>query len=191
MTTAPPQTLNLSSLLSLLSLDGAYHLGFSFLYGMSVWVTFFGGVIAFKTLPRQQFGALQHRTFPIYFNLSIAITTGLLAAWTLKNPSIISRYTEFGAPDVTQAYALATILVAQALNSLVIGPVTSSTMFARHKLEKEEGKAYNEEGVSEKMKALNKKFARLHGYSSLANLTSVIALTFHGLWVGNYGLPAH
>ena len=35
------------------------------------------------------------------------------------------------------------------------------------------------------MKALNKTFARLHGVSSLANMTSFIALLFHGLYIGN------
>lgn len=41
------------------------------------------------------------------------------------------------------------------------------------------------------MKALNKKFGSLHGISSLANMTSVIALGFHGLWIGNYGLQGY
>jgi hypothetical protein len=61
-------------------------------------------------------------------------------------------------------------------------------MFQRHKLEKEEGKNYNEPGVSAQMRALNAKFGMLHGISSLANLVAVIALTFHGLWIGSYGL---
>lgn len=79
-------------------------------------------------------------------------------------------------------------------------------MFKRHRLEKEEGKAYNEPGVcltlvmrqrvvtdnrqpqvSGKMKALNKTFAQLHGVSSLANLTAFLAVLFHGLYIGNVG----
>jgi hypothetical protein len=59
-------------------------------------------------------------------------------------------------------------------------------MFQRHKLEREEGKSYNEVGVSDKMKALNKSFGMLHGVSSLLNLSAVLALGFHGLvssWV--------
>lgn len=78
-------------------------------------------------------------------------------------------------------------------------------MFKRHRLEKEEGKAYNEPGVSpfrpvhqarslndpcvlqvsDQMKQLNKTFAQLHGLSSLANLTAFFALAFHGLYIGN------
>lgn len=79
-------------------------------------------------------------------------------------------------------------------------------MFQRHKLEKAEGKSYNEAGVSpclqilgvsvtkfrlqvsDEMKALNRKFAKLHGYSSLANLAAVLAAAFHGLWIGSKGL---
>ena len=38
------------------------------------------------------------------------------------------------------------------------------------------------------MKALNSKFSRLHGISSLLNLSANIALVFHGLWVGTKGL---
>lgn len=81
-------------------------------------------------------------------------------------------------------------------------------MFQRHKLEKEEGKAYSDEGVSnyfrisanrhctltcypkvsDAMKALNRKFSQLHGWSSLANLYAFLAAAFHGLWIANYGL---
>lgn len=61
-------------------------------------------------------------------------------------------------------------------------------MFQRHRLEKEEGKNYNEPGVSAQMKALNAKFGMLHGISSLDNLGAIVALTLHGLWIGSYGL---
>jgi hypothetical protein len=42
--------------------------------------------------------------------------------------------------------------------------------------------------VSEAMKKLNRKFGALHGWSSLLNLGVVVALGFHGLWLGTYGL---
>ncbi|KAG1885662.1 hypothetical protein F4604DRAFT_1878310 [Suillus subluteus] len=175
------EVLSLTSLLGTLSPKGVYILGFGWLYGMSVWVSFFGGIIALRALPRHQFGALQHKTFPIYFSSSI----GLSSAFPLR-------------ADVAQAYVLGTVIALQSCNQLVVGPMTSrqvecsytnvSTMFQRHKLEKEEGKDYNEPGVSSQMKALNAKFGMLHGISSLANLGAVIALTCHGLWIGSYGL---
>lgn len=42
--------------------------------------------------------------------------------------------------------------------------------------------------VSADMKALNRRFGKLHGISSLANLVAVIALGFHGVWIGNVGV---
>jgi len=69
--------------------------------------------------------------------------------------------------------------------------LTSQTMFQRQKLEKEEGKLYNEAGVSADMKTLNRRFGMLHGVSSLANLGAVIALGFHGLWIGNMGVKGY
>jgi hypothetical protein len=41
------------------------------------------------------------------------------------------------------------------------------------------------------MKTLNRRFAMLHGISSLANLSAVIALLFHGLWIGNAGVKGY
>jgi hypothetical protein len=82
-------------------------------------------------------------------------------------------------------------------------------MTQRNKLEKEEGKLYSEPGVritdviqpvdffhdysqvSDRMKSLNARFAYLHGLSSLANLVAVIALGFHGLWIGNFGVKVY
>jgi hypothetical protein len=54
-------------------------------------------------------------------------------------------------------------------------------MFERHKQEKSEGKTYSEAGISDEMRALNKRFGMLHGISSLLNLQAVLALGFHGL----------
>ncbi|KAI0651559.1 hypothetical protein C8Q79DRAFT_933995 [Trametes meyenii] len=180
-------TLSWSSFTALFNAQGLYQVVYAALFGSTLWVTFIGGTIAFKTLPRQQFGTLQHRTFPIYFIISIALSSGLLALWTYSHPAVRTRYLEYTDGDVAQAYVLVTVLLNQAANHSVIGPLTSKTMFKRHKLEKAEGKAYNEPGVSADMKALNKAFAQLHGISSLANLTAFLALLFHGLWIGTNG----
>jgi len=185
---AKVETLTFTSLLSLLSPKGLYLVGYAWLFGMSLWVTFFGGVIAFKALPRQQFGALQHKTFPIYFVISMILSSSLLGFWTFSHPAVTTQYLRPNVADVAQGYALASVIVSHAFNYFIVGPLTSKTMFQRHKLEKEEGKAYNEFGVSEEMKSLNKKFGMLHGISSLANMGSFIALGFHGLWIGNRGL---
>ncbi|KAF9458358.1 hypothetical protein BDZ94DRAFT_1173849 [Collybia nuda] len=185
------EVLTLHSIISLVSPHGLYLVGYAWLFGMSLWISFFGGVIAFKALPRQQFGNLQHKTFPIYFVISIIISSFLLGFWTISHSNVITHITRPNVADVAQAYALASVLLCQAFNYFVIGPLTSRTMFKRHKLEKDEGKAYNAEGVSLEMKALNRKFGMLHGISSLANLGAVIALGFHGLWIGNAGLKGY
>lgn len=102
------------------------------------------GVIAFKSLrestsptgystlltllspiARQQFGNLQHKTFPIYFGISIALSTGLLGLWTYSHPQVLEHATNPQVADVAQAYTLAGIALAQLTNQLVIGPLTS------------------------------------------------------------------
>lgn len=89
---------------------------------LAYWLT---GTIAFKTLPRQQFGTLQHRTFPIYFAISIALSSGLLALWTLNHPLVLTHYLQPSVADVAQAYALGAVVLSQAANQFVIGPLTS------------------------------------------------------------------
>jgi hypothetical protein len=49
-------------------------------------------------------------------------------------------------------------------------------MNERHKVEREEGKSYNEPGISDRMKALNKRFGIAHGCSSLINMVIVLSL---------------
>jgi len=188
---AKAQILTIGSLLSLANPHSLYVLAYSWLFGMSLWITFFGGVIAFKTLPRQQFGTLQHKTFPIYFVLSMSISSLLLALWTFNHPDVVTYITRPNVADVAQAYALGNVILCQGFNYFIIGPWTSSVMFQRHRLEKEEGKVYNEPGVSSNMKSLNRKFGMLHGVSSLANLGAVIALGFHGLWIGQAGVKGY
>ncbi|KIY48939.1 hypothetical protein FISHEDRAFT_42378, partial [Fistulina hepatica ATCC 64428] len=137
---------------------------------------------------RHQFGALQHRVFPAYFLSSITLSFGLLSAYVYKHPGVAASLADPLDAEVAQAYTIGSVLLFQGVNWAVIGPLTSSIMFKRQKLEKEEGKVYTDPGVSEEMKALNRRFAAMHGYSSLANLVSFIALAFHGLWIGTYGL---
>jgi len=182
------QNITISSISQLFTIKGAYFIGYSWLFGMSLWVTFFGGVIAFRTLPRQQFGTLQHRTFPVYFLISVLVSSGLLGFWTISHPDVVPNIWNPAVANVLQAYTLASVLIAQAINYFIIGPLTTKTKFQRQKLEKAEGRTYDEPGVSVEMKALNSRFSQFHGISSLANLCAVVALGFHGLWIGNIGI---
>jgi len=185
------EKLSLSTVADLFSVDGTYMLLYSFLFGTSVWVNFFGGVIAYRALPRAQFGILQHRTFPVFFRSSEIASSILLLLWTLSHPDVASNWYKPNVADVAQAWALASVLLAQGANDWVLGPLTSKTMFQRQRLEKSEGKNYNDQGVSAEMKALNKRFGALHGASTLLSLGAVFALGFHGLWLGNVGLRGY
>ena len=49
-------------------------------------------------------------------------------------------------------------------------------MNERHKVEREEGKKYNDPDISDQMKALNKRFGIAHGCSSLINMVVTLAL---------------
>ncbi|KAF8225829.1 hypothetical protein L208DRAFT_1304846 [Tricholoma matsutake] len=186
------EILTLSSLPSLLiSPHSLYLVGYAWLFGMSLWVSFFGGVFAHKALPREHFLNLQHKIFPIYFVISVILSASLLVLWTFSHPDVMTHITRPNVADVAQAYVLVIPLFCQSLNYFVIGPLTSKTMFRRHRLEKEEGKTYNEPGVSAEMQGLNRRFGMLHGVSSLANLGAVIALGFHGLWIGHAGVKGY
>ncbi|KAL9715817.1 hypothetical protein Ac2012v2_000259 [Leucoagaricus gongylophorus] len=185
------EPLTLSSIVSLVNSDGVYLLGYAWAFGMAVWVTFFAGIIAFKTLPRQQFGALQHKVFPVYFVQTIVLSSALLTKWIYSHPDVTTYITKPWIVDVAQVYLLGSVLIAQGANYFIVGPMTSRTMFARHKLEKEENKQYNDPAASTEMKALNRRFGSLHGISSLANLIAVIALGFHGLWIGKAGIKGY
>jgi len=68
--------------------------------------------------------------------------------WTLSHPDVLTNWYKPVIADVAQAWCLGTVLAAQGANDWVVGPLTSKTMFERQKLEKEEGKNYNDSGVS-------------------------------------------
>ncbi len=52
-------------------------LTFATIYGSSLWVTFVSGIILSKNIPRQQFGFVQSRMFPVYLRV-VAAGEGLL-----------------------------------------------------------------------------------------------------------------
>ncbi|KAE9410694.1 hypothetical protein BT96DRAFT_961468 [Gymnopus androsaceus JB14] len=158
---AKVEELTVASVLNLFSYQGLYVVLYAWLFGMLSY------------------------DFPIYFVVSIALTSGLALLWTFSHPDV------FDALGPSFVYVLSSILFAQGANYFVIGPMTSRTMFERHRLEKEEGKVYNEPGVSDAMKALNRRFGSLHGISSLLNLWAVIAAGMHGLWIGNAGVKGY
>lgn len=83
----------------------------------------------------------------MFFRSSEIVSALLLALWTLSHPDVLLSWYNPVVADVAQAWALASVLLAQGANDFVVGPLTSKTMFERQKLEKAEGKNYNDEGV--------------------------------------------
>ncbi|XWS46571.1 hypothetical protein CRYUN_Cryun14cG0079300 [Craigia yunnanensis] len=86
-----PNSSNLSTFIKL-----AHLLSFSTARGIALWVTFIGGIIMFKNLPRHQFGNLQNKMFLAYFSLvgvycAIAMAAfGYLHPW--KSATMADKY---------------------------------------------------------------------------------------------------
>lgn len=105
---------------------------YSTLFGSHLWHGFVGGIVTFKTLPRQTFGLLQSKLFPIYFAGGAVIPAALIANLALAQGGFKNLPT-FPVATLTVS------AVANAINWLVLGPKTSQIMFERHRLEKQEG----------------------------------------------------
>lgn len=126
----------------------AHLLAFGAAFGAQAWVTFVGGPAALATLPRQQFGNLMAKTFPLYHGYG-ALLSGLLVG-TLAWDHAVIRQHPFDIMDVTvyQAFTLATSAVCHLVNSLVVGPANFKLLDDIHAQEKIEGKAHTDNGVS-------------------------------------------
>lgn len=173
-----------SKLSTLLKL--AHLLSFSTAWGAALWVTFVGGIIMFKNLPRHQFGNLQSKMFPAYFTMvgvcsAISVGAfGYLHPW--KSASTTEKY-QLGFLFSSFAFCLA--------NLFVFTPMTIEMMKQRHKVEREQnigeevGWSKNREvaKVDPKLAAMNKKFGMIHGLSSLANIMSFGSLAMHSWYL--------
>ena len=69
-------------------------------------------------------------------------------------------------------------------NALVVGPATTRVMRERKHQETRDGKKSYEAGPhSKEMKVLNKRFARLHGASSLLNVVGSLVTVWYGFYL--------
>ncbi|CED84996.1 Uncharacterized conserved protein [Phaffia rhodozyma] len=182
-----PTSVSLSMIGGLFNGRSAHLLAFAYSFGLNTWQTFAGGILAYKALPRINFRNLQNKIFPIYFLTNSIAAAVMLGSQVYRHPLKQSIFT-LSSPESFQAVSLGLNLAFYVLNALWIGPLTTKVMFQRAKLEKEEGKSYSDDGISEEMKVLNSSFSKLHGVSSLLNLGALIVTTVHGLWIANYGL---
>ncbi|RMJ23087.1 hypothetical protein PHISP_06038 [Aspergillus sp. HF37] len=162
-----------------------YHiLSYGTLLGTQVYQTFVSGIVAFRSLPRPQFASLQSATFPIYFSLQSGLP--LIVALTSSKNGQLSSPSELLAPENRSGLIpLATAMAAGLVNMFVLGPLTMKVMRERKHQESRDGKkSYDPAPHSKEMLALNKRFARVHGMSSLINLVSLLATVYYGVVLG-------
>nr|XP_027118366.1 transmembrane protein 205-like [Coffea arabica] len=175
---------HLPKLLSFLKL--AHLLCFSTAWGAALWVTFIGGIIMFKNLPRHQFGNLQSKMFPAYFSMVGVCCAVCVASFAYLHP--------WKTASMAHKYQLGFLLAAFAFNLtnlLVFTPMTIEMMKQRHKIEREAqigeevGWTKNQEvaKANPKLAAMNKKFGMIHGLSSLANIMSFGSLAMHSWYL--------
>lgn len=161
------------SLLSTLKSVTPYHmLLYSVLFGSTAYQSFFAGIVAFKTLPYEQFSALQAKIFPPYFNFQAVASTLLLLSPPVKF---------VGTAAILARGSLGTAAVGSLANIFWLSPLTRDIMARRRAQEAKEGKSCKDKDVSEDMKLVNKEFGKVHGYSVLANMGTFLGLLTYGV----------
>lgn len=138
--------------------------------GTMLYTTFFLGIAMFKNLPRQVFGKLQAKLFPIYFSVLAASFVVQLATLAL-GPGLAQP----------QAITLGVGLATTVANLLVVEPASTASMFKRYALESVGAAARDDAEV----KRLKQEFGKLHGLSSLLNLASLVCAVSHGVWLAS------
>ncbi|KAI1615977.1 hypothetical protein EDD37DRAFT_646176 [Exophiala viscosa] len=175
---------------SLIYSAAPYHIiSYGVLLGSQVFQTFVGGIVAYRSLPRPQFATLQSAVFPIYFSMQTALPILLALTFPAERtaigmaPSSISGVLE----PVNRLHVLvplSTMLVTAAANLLYLGPATTQAMKERKHQETRDGKkSYDPPPHSKEMQALNERFSRLHGASSLVNVVSLAAAIWYGFYL--------
>ncbi|KAG1331105.1 putative transmembrane protein [Cocos nucifera] len=108
-------------------------LGFATAYGTCVWVTFASSHVLATALPRQQFGLVQSKLYPVYFRV---VAYGVGVAWLAHFLGQDRR----SVAERLQGYNLLGSFVLVLVNMLFLEPKATKVMFERMKVEKEEGR---------------------------------------------------
>ncbi|KAF6257297.1 hypothetical protein COO60DRAFT_1239627 [Scenedesmus sp. NREL 46B-D3] len=123
-------------------------LAFGVFLGTNVWNTFFVGLTMFKNMPRQMFGRVQSKLFPMFFALTTGANLVLLGSLQLSPAGLA------GAPQNAVA-ALGVSAVSSLANWLFIEPKTTGLMFERYAIENKPSKNADDEA---EIKRLYKQF---------------------------------
>ena len=166
--------------------------------------------MAFRALPRPQFASLQAAIFPIYFSLQTALPVAVALTASKGGSVLGLSGLASPENRLNTLLPMATVALTGLINQVVLRPLTIKIMQERkhqgeypdllwkrimrigtlylmqfHGLtidvETRDGKkSYDPAPHSKEMVALNKRFARVHGFSSLVNLVSLIATVYYG-----------
>ncbi|EGY15032.1 uncharacterized protein VDAG_06522 [Verticillium dahliae VdLs.17] len=156
----------------------------------------------FRVLERPSFSAAQNALFPIYFALQTALPAILALTYPGSSNPLGVASGLGGLLDESNfrgtLLPIATIFVTAAVNLLVVLPATQKIMAARYAQglthapspasppQKKDGKkSYDPAPHSQEMQALNKRFGKMHGISSLLNLGTFIATIAYGFTLGS------
>ncbi|GAX85780.1 hypothetical protein CEUSTIGMA_g13195.t1 [Chlamydomonas eustigma] len=143
--------------------------------GANIWNSFFVGITMFKNMPRQMFGKVQAKLFPMYFSLTTGCNAVLLASLCIAAG---------GMPANTQVAGILGLgLASSVMNWVHIEPLATKLMFQRYDLENLPGEKTDE--VKEKIKALYKQFGMWHGISASLNLVILCCALSHGWYLGS------
>ncbi|CAN0898833.1 Transmembrane protein 205 [Linum grandiflorum] len=155
-------------------------------YGTTVWMTFVSTHVLDSTLPRQQFGMVQSRLYPVYFK-TVALSTGLALL-----SHLVGKCYNIG---LLQAWNLVGVMGVVGVNGLWLEPVARKAMLERMKVEKEEGRgggAWQMGGLTEGEKERRVRVVKLNGrvkkvnrYSAWLNVVSFLGLTWHLVHLGH------
>lgn len=100
-------------------------LGFSTAYGMCVWVTFVSSYILGRYLPRQQFGMVQSRIYPVYFKAMAYCVSGAL----LGHLASQKRHLFYSLMEMFQGLSLFSALLMILSNMVLLEPKATKVKF--------------------------------------------------------------
>ncbi|KAL8277411.1 hypothetical protein RQP46_010133 [Phenoliferia psychrophenolica] len=176
-------TITPSLITALTGRRGAYALILSTVIGTSVWHSFVGGPIQYKSLPRATFGHLQSRLFPTYFAIQGTGAAALLGLWTHAHRAVKGPTVGFS----LNAWLLGGAIGGAIANLVAVGPWTTGIMNKRHRLERLEGTSYTDADASPALRKLSTQFGIAHSVSALLNLGVLLAAIAHSSWVAEFG----
>ncbi|KAI1195612.1 hypothetical protein F5X97DRAFT_326392 [Nemania serpens] len=165
-----------------------YHiLSYGTLLGTQFFHTFINSVTSFKVLDRPHFGVLQRAVFPAYFGIQtaapviLALTYPGRAGRFLALPQGIS-----GVLHPTNRWGVLvplTVAFVTGLTNLVYFLPATNKISAQQKQHetKDSKQRRDKSSQSKEIKALNKKFGKIHGYSTLFNLATFVATVIYGV----------